>query len=149
MTIDYEAAIDTIFALFLTDWNANTTPIVGYIPDVQYQGVEEPETPPSDKYWVRLSQQTVLESQSTFRNGVNGKRYTTEGLVFVQIFCPRSDSESMEKGRKLAKVARNAYRGKSIPGSIWFRDSRINEIPPEEKFIRFNVISEYEYDEQS
>lgn len=146
--ISYEDAIDDIFAQINTEWIANTPDITGNIPTLYWQGVEEPNPESFSSYWGRVSQQTVLDEQAGFRNGSCGQSYTNEGLVFVQIFCPKSDAQSMEKGRKLAIVARDAYRGKSTSGKVWFRKVTINEIPPEGNWYRFNVVAEYEYDEQ-
>ncbi len=147
--ISYEAAIDEMFDAFNVAWLANSSAVASYVPEVRWPGVEEPEIPEASKFWARVSQQTVDEGQSTLRNGDAGQRYTTDGLIFVQIFCPKSDSESMTKGRKLAIIARNAFRGHSTSGNVWFRNARINELSPEEKFYRFNVVAEYEYDENS
>jgi len=146
MALTYDEAIDQIFSIFRTAWNAKSAAIVGYIPEVRWPGVEEPDTPNTDKFWVRVSQQTVKEGQSTLRND-GCTRYTTDGLLFIQLFCPKSDSKSMEKGRKLAMLARDAYRGNSTDGKVWFRDARIKELPPEKDWYRFNIIAEYEYDE--
>jgi len=140
---------DEIGALFLTAWQS-TVAIVGYVPEVQWQGVQYRTMPDGSKYWARLSKQTVIESQATLSTceGLPGQRkYETSGLIFVQIFCPKSDSQAFELGQKLATVARNAFRGKVTPGKIWFRNVRINELEPEELYQRFNVVSEYEYNE--
>lgn len=142
----YEEAIDEIFEIFKVAWDANSAAIVGYVPEIRWQGVEEPNSPDYSKFWCRVSQQTVIEQQSGFRNG-ECKPYTTEGLVFIQIFCPKSDSESMTKGRKLAIVGRDAFRGNSTSGKVWFKNARVNELPAEIQWIRLNVVAEYEYDE--
>jgi len=149
MTTTYEEAIDEMFTAFNTAWLASSAAVASYVPDVRWPGVEEPDTPDPSAFWSRISQQTVMEEQSTLRNGDAGQRYTADGLVFVQIFCPKSDPEAMTKGRKLATIARNAFRGHTTSGKVWFRNTRINELPPEEKFYRFNVVAEYEYDENS
>jgi len=145
--ITYEEAIDEIFGIFNAAWLDNSAAVVGYVPEVRWPGVEEPEKPDLSKFWARVSQQTVIEGQSSLRNGDAGQRYTTDGLVFVQIFCPKSDSLGMTNGRKLAIIARNSFRGNATSGQVWFRNARINELPPEENWYRFNVVAEYEYDE--
>lgn len=146
---NYEAAIDEMFAQFRIPWEANSAAVAGYVPEVRWPGVEEIDPPDASKYWARVSQQTVDEQQTTLRNGEFAKRYTADGLVFVQIFCPKSDAESMTTGRRLATIARNAFRGQSTSGNVWFRNARIKELEPEAKFYRFNVVTEYEYDEEA
>lgn len=149
MTTNYVDAIDQMFSLFNSAWNAETMAIVGYVPDVRWPGVEEPGTPDASKYWARVSQQTVIEEQSTISDDNGKRRYTASGLIFVQLFCPKSEAAAMENGRKLAIIARNSFRGKTTSGKVWFRNARINELAPEESAYRFNVVAEYEYDEVS
>lgn len=150
MTIEFDLAGDEIFALFNTAWNANTTAIVGYVPEVRWQGKEVSTKPPSGKFWARLSLQNLIEEQRTLSNcvGEPGKKhYTSSGLVFIQMFAPKETLNAFYKCKQLAKVARNAFRGKTTPGKIWFRNVRINELNPEELFYRINVAAEYEFDE--
>ena len=151
MTTTYSNAIDEINAAFWQDWNsAKSSSVVGYVPDIRWQNVEEASTPDGSKFWGRVSTQTVFEEQTTLSTceGAPGqKRYTSSGLVFVQIFCPKSNAQANEFGKKLSEVARSSFRGKSTPGNVWFRNVRINELPPEDLFYRFNVVAEFEYDE--
>ncbi len=147
MTTNYVSAVDQMFALFNAAFTANSSWVAGYVPAVYWQGVGEPAAPDASKYWCRASQQSVLEYQATLRNGT--VKYTTEGLIFIQLFCPISDVAAMKKGRQLAVIARNAFRGKTTSGKVWFRNVRINELPKETSAYRFNVVAEYEYDEIS
>jgi hypothetical protein len=141
----YREARNEINGAFLERWNAETAVIVGYVPEVRWQGVQERGLPDGSKFWVRVSAQSVQESQTTFAE-VGKQRFTGTGLVFVQLFCPKSDSQCYDKGLKLAEVAKSAFRGKSANG-VWFRNTTIRELPQEEVFERFNVIAEFEFDE--
>lgn len=147
MTTDYISAVDQMFALFNTAWLANSAALAGYVPIVRWQGIEEAGTPDASKFWCRVSQQTVEEEQSTLRDDSGVRRYETTGLIFVQLFCPKSQVDALEIGRKLAVVARNAFRGKTTSGKVWFRNARIIELEPDSSAHRFNIVSEYEYDE--
>ena len=147
MSATYTQAIDEIFGRFNDIWQAQATGICGEVPEVRWHGIESPEKPNYDKYWVRVSQETVDERQSTLRNPNCGQRHRTDGLLFIQLFCPKSDARSMENGRKLATIARDAYRGYTSPSGVWFRNARVSELEAEEKWIRFNVIVTYQYDE--
>jgi len=151
MTVAYDEGLDEIFALFSAAWLANTFAIVGYVPDVRWPDVEEPAKPPSDKFWARVSTTTLTEEQCTLCGCVEQpglRRYEIAGLVFVQIFCPKQLATASELGKKLAMIARGAFRGKQTePGRIWFRNTRINPLPPEALFYRYNVVSEFEFDE--
>lgn len=147
MTTDYIAAKDQMFALFNAAWKLNATAVVGYLPEVRWQGVPEATLPDQSKYWCRVSKETVIEEQTTFSGDDGKKRYTGTGLLWVQIFGPVSDIEAQHKGELLAVIARNAFRGKTTSGKVWFRNVRIAELPNDESAVRFNVVAEYEYDE--
>ena len=141
---------DEINALFFASWKAGSSAIVGYIPEIRWQGIQYRDIPDGSKFWCRFSKQTVSEPQATLSNCVTSpgnKRYNNYGLVFIQIFCPKSNAKSFELGKQLAVLARNAFRGKSTDSSIWFRNVRIKELNPEELYERFNVVAEYEFDE--
>jgi len=144
---DYEQAINDIFGLFNTAWTAGSTAIVGYVPEVRWPGVEVATAPDRSKFWARVSQKTINETQSTLRNGSSGQRYTNSGVCYVQIFCPVSVSGSISKGRKLAEVARDAFRGKHSVNGVWFRNAKIVEMPTEQDWFAFTVQTDYIYDE--
>lgn len=152
--LQYEQARDEMFALFKTAWDANSAAVVGYVPEVRWQGKEiatpNAGKPDRTKFWARVSIQSVLEQQATLSNCVvepGKKKYESAGLIFVQVFGPKSVDNSYELLQQLAKVARNAYRGKTTPGNVWFRNVRINTLNPEELFYRLNVVGEYEFNE--
>lgn len=148
--IEYNLAVDEMSALFKNAWNAGTTMIAGYVPEVRWLGNEIAVKPPSGKYWARFSTQNLTEEQATLSNCVEApgsKHYTSSGLVFIQLFAPKSVNGSFTVLRLLAILARSAFRGKTTPGKVWFRNVRINEISPENEFYRINVVAEYEFDE--
>jgi hypothetical protein len=144
------AARDEMFKLFNDAWTAGTFAIVGYVPEVRYQGREKGK-PDNSKFWCRVSTQTILDRQATLSDCVGEpfkKRFETSGLLFGQIFAPKAVVNSYELGYRLAILARGVYRGKtSNPGGIVFQNVRINELPPEELSWRFNVVAEFEFDE--
>lgn len=145
----YEEAIDSIFGAFRTVWNAGATAVCGYVPEVRYPGIELSTTPDRSKFWTRISQQTADEEQSSFRNATFGQTFENTGIVFVQVFCPASLAGSISKGRKLAELARNAYRGKSTQGGVWYRNAKITEMPAEQDWFVFRVSAEYIYNERT
>jgi hypothetical protein len=146
----YSQAIDDMFTLFRMAWNAGAAVVVGSVPAIRWEGVQEPSIPPVDAYWCRVSTQQVAEPQSSFKTGIApdaNRRYTAIGVLFVQIFCPMSEAQAMEKGRLLAELARNAFRGKETANQVWFRNVRIQRLAPEQNYYRFNVVAEYTYDD--
>ncbi len=149
MTVTAEQAVDEMFALFREAWHSGTTAIVGSVPAVRWPNVEERSRPPLNSYWCRVSMQEVLAPQSSLKSGVapnEGQRYTSTGLLFVQVFAPMSDAEAAEKGKALAELARSAFRGVETPGGVWFRNPRVTPLPPQDNAYRFNMVVDYEYD---
>ena len=63
----------------------------------------------------------------------------------IQLYCPKSILNSKDKGRQLATIAKNAYRG--IQSDVYFKNARIIDVDPEELYYRFNVIVDYSFDE--
>jgi len=150
MTTVYPQAIDEMFARFKIDWDSGSAAIAGYIPEVRWQGKTEGTSPPKDKFWARVSYNGVFEEQSTLSNcvGEPGKKhYEAGGFLYVQLFSPKSLPTAAYKGRQLAVLARNAFRGKVTAGGVWFRRVRIEDMPEEESFLVKRVVAEPEYDE--
>lgn len=152
MSINYQQAKDEMNARFYEDWKAQSAAVVGYVPEVRWQNQELGSIPGNDKFWCRVYISSIDENQTSLSNAVGGpnqRRYTDYGLVFVQLFGPKTLPNADRLNNELAMLAQRAFRGKVTPGKIWFRNVRINELEPEQQFYRCNVIAEYEYDEIS
>lgn len=127
--------------------------LFGYLPEIRWQGPLIAAIPNSDKYWMRVSHQTVLTTQANLSNceGLPGQtRYNVQGLTYVQLFGPNDDKEVADKSLKLATIARSAFLGplkQAGDNQIWFRNARINTLPLENDLYRLNVVAEHEYDE--
>lgn len=147
--IDYPDAVKEMFQLFYDRWIVDSLTVgLGYAPEMRWQGVEIGTDPDVSKYWVRISQQTAYQNQSTFRNESLKSRHRINGLIIVQLFCPKSDSESMQNGRELAQIAKKIYQNHSTSGNIWFRNAVVKELTPENLWNRFNIVGEYRHDEE-
>ena len=147
--IKYDGATSEMYAFFWEAWKLGAPPIVGYLPEIRWMGVPFRELPPSSQFWARASIQTMGTQQatlSTCEGAPYQRKYNTYGLVVIQVFCPRSDTQAAEKGRQLAMVAQEAFQGRATENKIWFRKVRITELPPEELYERFNIIGEFNYD---
>lgn len=152
MTTNYIDATDSMYDLFLTGFKEPAKELLGYIPEIRWRNKEEKAKPPTDKFWCRVSVFTEDEEQTNVSvvrvDEKYIRRYTTYGVIIIQIFCPKSVKNSDKLGQKLSNISKLCFRGKKADCGIIFRNSRINDgIPPEELFYRFNVISDFEYDE--
>lgn len=151
LVLDYVDGQDQIFAQFDTCLPDIALILPGGI-DVQYQGVTPDKKQEEDKFWCRVALQTGLEQQTGFRADWEGqgqkRRYTTDGLVFVQLFIPKMKQSDFRLGQRIAVIMKNAFRGKQTDGCIWFRNTRTQDsLPEQDGFKRLNVVSEYTYDE--
>lgn len=148
--LTYSEAVDEMFAVIETANNASSTAIIGYVPQLFWPGVKTLSSPDLSKFWGRVSQQTVIEGQSSLSNceGLPGQhRFTAKGFIIAQLFLPESNPEAMSKGRLWASVLKNSVRRRSTSGRVWFRDARIDELPQQNTQYRLNVVAVYEYDE--
>lgn len=136
-----QVAIDSMFGQFLTAWKAGSAAIVGYVPEVRYQGRIQQALPDASKYWCRLSEQTVLEN----RKAIGNVLFESSGLIYVQIFAPQSLPDGFQKARALANLARDAFRAQNP--LVRFINARATEVPSEDGFHRFNTVTEYDYTE--
>lgn len=148
--LDFFEARNQICELALTNWTANAPGIVGtYTPELYMPRIPRRSPPDQAKHWAQLSINTVMSNQAAFvgytREDRKAKKYEESGLVFIQLFGPRSAVDGAEIQDRLAQMARAGFRGKSTAGKVWFRNARINDIPPENEMLRLNVVAEYEY----
>lgn len=101
-------------------------------------------------YWARVSADRIasplasLADETTFGN--NKKRYETTGVVFVQVYAPKSENNSFKKGLQIAEIVRDAFRSAGQAGSVWYEDARINDLPDDGSSWRWNVVATFRYD---
>jgi hypothetical protein len=150
MTATLDIAVEQMQQLFKAAWDAGTSAIAGYIPAVEWYGAENATPVDREKIWVRFSTQNLLDQQATLSTdaGLPGqRRYESSGLVFVQLFIPKTIDNGVILGRQLAQVAKNAFRGKTTSGKVQFNNVTIKDLTPEDLFYRFNIVAEYDFDE--
>lgn len=148
MTTTPQLARKAMFALVDSVWQAKSEAIVGYVPHIRYQGVEEGTLPGADKFWMRASTMTVLTSQKGHRVpevGVSQPVYETYGNITLQLFAPMKSAEAYAKGELLAELGQCMFMASETGGSIWFRNPRIRELENDGTWYRWNVIAEYQY----
>lgn len=155
MSATYDVANDAMKSIVDSAWTNGAAAIiasatVSYIPVLYFQGIEPQIGPNSDQYWARWSRQSISAHQTTLRDGVNGKRYSDEGLIFVQVYAPMEIATASQKGEQLAMLIRESMRSlgsANNPHAIVFTNLRINELAPDNKSYRWNVVAEYKYDD--
>lgn len=153
MPTTYPVAIDDIFRIVHTAWNAGGTgaaAVLGEAAELRFADVEKQGKIPTDKYWGRVMTSHVSDAQASLSNGVvapNNRRWRGEGIVAVQLFAPKSKPSSKDKLRLLAQSVKLGLRAKVTPNGVEFNNVRVNDVDSEELFYRLNVVAEYAYDE--
>lgn len=146
MIMTYETATDAMFGLFKSTWDAGAAAIVGYVPQVYYQGVEQGEIPDPSKYFVVVDRNTVQTQQAGLNNAV-ARRYETTGVLTIDIFAPRSADQPRSDGMDLADMVRRAIEGSRALG-VWFTNVTASEAGQTDSFAMYRVTADFEYTEQ-
>lgn len=145
MATTYDAAYTEITNRFIAEWTAGAPAIVGTVPEIRFAGVEKPEVPTVT--FGRFVMNPVSAPQATQRNGEFGMRYEHNGIIIVQLLIRRNRVDAEEIARKLAMLVQRIFRDPRFPGCYIFRNVRINNLEPEDSFLRKNVVMEYQFDE--
>ena len=145
MSITYTAAIDLMFGRSKAAIDANKSIVGNPDPVVRYIGRDEETVPPAGRYLVEVQSFGSGNRQSGF--GVTKLMYTATGTLYLRIFAPQAGANNYRKGQLFADALKNSFRGKLITGAVWYRNARVQELPPEKGAYRFNVLVDYTYDE--
>lgn len=138
-------AIDEMYGMINTAWLASCNSIFGYVGDIRWQGAEKATKPEDNlKVWARVSNKIVKDNQSAI-NAQDGQRfYTAIGILFVEVFIPRS-SASFDKGKQLAIAMRDAFRHASPSSETRFRNQKVDELLVTSQYYPFNVSIVFEF----
>jgi len=144
----YSAAIDSMYGTFKTAWDSGASPIIGYVPDVEYDEPDAEDRAPLDRAFARLSVRNATEGLLAFGGDANNERlYATSGVLIVQVFVPKKDNGGVTKGRALAVLVRDAYRAIAASDDVWFKNATIFEQTPDSRWRQFNINVEYDFTE--
>lgn len=132
-------------------WQARAPGVLGFAPEIRYQGLEKPELPGADKFWMRAMTTTVTTRQSghMLPDEPYGSPvvYTNFGFITLQIFAPMKSPNSWALGEQLAEIGQYMFMAAETGGNVWFRNPRIREINSDGTWYRWNVISDYQFDQ--
>lgn len=151
MSATPQQARKSILALIWSVWEAKAPAIVSPLPEMRWQGVEEAGLPGALKFWARASTQlaTTRQSAHIMPDGPTGSpvEYSSNGVVFVQIFAPMKARDSYAKGELLAALAQCMFMATETSSGVWFRNPRINELPSDGTWYRWNVIADFQFNQ--
>lgn len=118
--------------------------------DVRFQGKVRADRPTD--LWVRLSMQQVQSVLSSFvatQDTGDKQQFETSGLIYAQVNAAMTFEDSFAIGDLIATAIRDILRSADTPSGMWFRNARFTEVPDDGEFYKWNVVAEYEYDEQA
>lgn len=161
--LNYPQSRDEIKSLFVTRFTnlvTNGLPPIGplnltkrgsnevYIPEIRWQNIEITDNLDNGKHWLRFSLSDTLSRQASMAGGRNqevGTRYKTFGLCKVELFFSKSSFETADCDNLNFLVSR-CFIQENTDCGVWFKNTVIIDLPPEENFFRSNVLSQYRYD---
>ena len=138
MPLSDAQALDEIFELLQIAWNANEDS-----EDVPLLYEDTCQERPTSGAYALAGFYTVDVPRVTLSPHAQ-KRYTTVGIVTVQIRCPRGDGKTL--AGQLAAVARDAFRGKRTANGVVFSRVRIKDAGIDGTYTLTNVIADFEFD---
>lgn len=149
MTLTPQEARKEMLARVNECWQANAGAIVGYVPEIRWQGIEEGDLPGADKFWMRAGTTNVTTRQSghMMPDAPNGSPvvYDTYGFITLQIFAPMKGREGWSKGELLSELGQRMFMASETGGGVWFRNPRIRDLNNDGTFYRWNVIADYQF----
>jgi hypothetical protein len=146
MSITFQGALDLLFNTAKGAIDANANAILGYAPDVRYPGVPKALPPDMDKFWIRVSAQIVTDGIAALASASGQRLYEAEGLLSIQLFCPRNIAGSRDaQGLPFAEAIRTAFRSGSSSGEVWFTNAVIKELPEGDESYPVTVSVRFSY----
>lgn len=151
MTLTPQEARKELFAKVDECWTAHSSDVVGYVPEIRWQGIEEGALPGASKFWMRAQTTTVTTRQSghmsTDEPDASPVVFTNYGFITLQLFAPMKSKDSWSKGELLSELGQRMFMASETAGGIWFRNPRIRELNNDGTWYRWNVIADYQFDQ--
>lgn len=136
MSLTFEAAWGEMLTLFKAEWDATTHPVF-------YESVEKDKIDATNPYIIPILRHA--DGRQATLGGTGVRRFVRNGLLLFRLFTPVGNG--LQESYQLAKVVVDAFEGKSSPGGVWFRNTRINEIGRDGSHYETQIMVEFEYDE--
>lgn len=149
MSLDPASARDKMAAVLREAWAAQAWAWRGFngAPTIMWQGMTVLKPPKVDAPSLSWAANHNESPQVGLSDDIGNRLYENAGMLVMQAKGPLSGGYGFEVAERMAIIARNAYRGKSPPDCIWFRNARFEEVGPDAGWYLFNIFVEFEYNE--
>jgi hypothetical protein len=143
---NYLEAIDNIFDHLYSHHQSVSPAIIGYEPEIRWWDVDGETKPNVHRFWVQVAQETTSDTRRTIGKNTTGEScFRATGILMITIFATKHDVSGGRKSRELAQSYKDRFR--TDANGIFFRESKIVEMKPEEDWLKIGVMVSYEYDE--
>lgn len=146
MALDFQSADDEVYGIVNAILTGAVAAILGYAPDIRWQGVVNPVKPDSSKAFFRVSSQMVSDRLAAMGAAGGTKRYEAISLLYVQIFMPRTVGGYAGVGKQIGDLIASQFKKASPSGMLQFINPKIVTLPETESSLPINVVVEYHYD---
>lgn len=144
MSLTLTQARDAVVSLVRTAWIAG--PSSAAIPlafdNVKFDKPGEDGSTTEAGPWAKITTRIISAGSETQGN----RRFTTEGVLTVQIFTPTGDGNTL--GDVLSQFVLDTLRAHvGTASGVWFFDATPNEIGLEGPWFQHNVTASFRYQE--
>lgn len=147
--IDNVTAYDNLMGFLHTVLQEQSIAVLGSEIQIEWPGVVPGSIPKRTGYFARVTFNPLMTTQTSLSTCVvtaGNRRFTTGGLIVIQLLGPQPIQDSQYKLLQLGTAVRNKL-SKNLPDGIWVRNPSVRQLPPEDGFNRCNVVTEFQYDE--
>lgn len=144
--LTFSEARDAIFGAIKTVWDAQDAPVFGATATLRFQNVEHNTPMPQNAPWGFCEMFITTTRQSGLRNDAT-RRYTTVGVVALDIYVPRHNSQASLKALLMGDYVRRALEG-TRTGGVWYRNVTAAPAGQTAGFVIVRVMGDFEYTEE-
>lgn len=144
--LNYSTARDAIFGAILVAWNTNAPSVFGAAADLRWQGVEELTALDRNSPWGYVAMVIANSRKLGLRND-QSRRYTTTGVVTLDVYTPRHGSQASSKALLMADYVRRAIQGPRVDGVV-FKNVTATPSGQTTDFVVVRLMADFEYTEE-
>lgn len=102
--------------------------VVDQLIELRFAGVESEESNSVNKFYGRVAIAIPIQKQANLGEvtNVNKRRYRNQGILNIDLYCPKSATNSYEIGRSVCSKMRYHYANRTID-DITYENPRVDD----------------------
>ena len=140
MTTHVEA-VDAMYGIFNSVWGSGASPIVGYLPIVEFDDVPIDSLDSLTDVFARVTSTDTAGRQITMGQGAERE---TLGIMIIRVFTPKHVSY-VGIGRQLGQLVQKAFTAAGASGPVIYKNVYVSTPSPDDRWRQFVVFVDYEY----